>query len=230
MRLDVEEQTTLKDLVALIKEKTEVSSFSLKYGWPLTELDISPSALSSTVAELKLRGETVVVVPHESASLAAQAPAANATSQGAQKSADVQPAPKPFTAKGMEPDETVVEWPERGGYLGQFVHVSVSCSAANAIPVLRVMPDDNSCMFTSVGGAIPIADPSAMLRREIAEYILAHPEQYTKAILGDEPARYAQRMKEKDTWGGAIELSILSDIYKVEICSVDVKVIGLDLA
>ena len=90
--------------------------------------------------------------------------------------------------------------------------------------VLRVMPDDNSCMFTSVGGAIPIADPSAILREKIADYILNHPEEYTKAILGDEPSRYVRRMKEKDTWGGAIELSILSDIYKIQICSVDVKV------
>ena len=85
------------------------------------------------------------------------------------------------------------------------------------------MPDDNSCMFTSVGGAIPIADPSGILRNEVGEYILNHPEEYTKAILGEEPSRYVRRMKEKDTWGGAIELSILSDIYKIQICSVDVK-------
>lgn len=93
--------------------------------------------------------------------------------------------------------------------------------------VLRVMPDDNSCMFTSVGGAIPIADPSGILRKEIAEYILNHPQEYTKAILGEEPARYVRRMRDKDTWGGAIELSILSDIYKIQICSVDVKASGL---
>jgi ubiquitin thioesterase OTU1 len=111
VRLDVEEQTTLRDLVELIKEKTEVNSFSLKYGYPLAELKTDPGALSLTVGELKLRGETIVVVPHESAT-------AEATAQGAQKSADVQSVPKPFTAKGMEPDETVVEWPKRGGYLG----------------------------------------------------------------------------------------------------------------
>jgi ubiquitin thioesterase OTU1 len=79
-------------------------------------------------------------------------------------------------------------------------------------------------MFTSVGGALNIQDPSVRLRREVGEYILAHPETYTKAILGDEPSRYVQRMKQMDTWGGAIELGILSDIYKIQICSVDVKV------
>ena len=86
------------------------------------------------------------------------------------------------------------------------------------------MPDDNSCMFTAFGGALGLENPSLTLRRQVAEYILEHPEQYTKAILGDEPWRYRARMLEMDTWGGAIELSILSDIYKVEISSIDVKV------
>ena len=112
VRLEVEEETTLKDLIELIKEKTEVNSFSLKCGYPLTELKTDREALSSTVIELKLKGELIVVVPHESDT-------ATATAQGAQRSADIQPAPKPFTAKKMEVDETVVEWPERGGYLGE---------------------------------------------------------------------------------------------------------------
>lgn len=124
VRLEVEEETTLKDLLELIKEKTSVNSFSLKYGYPLVELKTDPEALGSTVGELKLRGETIVVVPHESAT-------ASATAQGAQRSADVQPAPKPFTAKRMEPDETVVEWPERGGYLGECLAVPTLRTAAN---------------------------------------------------------------------------------------------------
>lgn len=86
------------------------------------------------------------------------------------------------------------------------------------------MPDDNSCMFTAFGGALGLENPSLTLRRQVADYINEHPEQYTKAILGDEPWRYRARMLEMDTWGGAIELSILSDIYKVEISSIDVKV------
>jgi ubiquitin thioesterase OTU1 len=126
VRLDVEEETTLKDLLDLIKEKTEVNSFSLKYGYPLVELKTNPEALRSTVGELKLRGETIVVVPHESAT-------ASATAQGAQRSVDVQPTPKPFTAKSMEPDETVVDWPERGGYLGGLHALITSSTAANVV-------------------------------------------------------------------------------------------------
>ena len=109
--------------------------------------------------------------------------------------------------------------------------------------VLRVMPDDNSCMckcrfraslqcgstdsnpsqVTAFGGALGLENPSTTLRNKVADYILSHPNEYNEAILGDKPGRYTTRMKQMDTWGGAIELSILSDIYDIEISSIDVK-------
>lgn len=86
------------------------------------------------------------------------------------------------------------------------------------------MPDDNSCMFTAFGGVLQRADPAPTLRREVAEYILAHPDKFDKVVLEMDPERYARTIRDPDRWGGAIELSIFSDIYDIEICSVDVKV------
>ncbi len=71
-----------------------------------------------------------------------------------------------------------------------------------------------------------IDDPSRVLRQQVVDYILSHPNEYPKVVLGEDPARYTARMMELDTWGGAIELSILSDIYNIEISSIDVKVGG----
>ncbi|KAK4194466.1 hypothetical protein QBC40DRAFT_259970 [Triangularia verruculosa] len=193
-RIQVEDESTLSDLVALIKSKTELERFSLKYGYPLKNLDISPSSQSSSIKDLKLRGETIVVAPLDTAPPPAPEPAKPA-----------------FVPKGIEPDETSLEWPIRGGYM-----------------VLRVMPDDNSCMFTAVGGALSIPNPSAHLRAQIVEHILSHPTKYTTAILGSTPQKYCSLMLEKDTWGGAIELSILSDIYDIEISSIDVKSLRVD--
>jgi len=85
------------------------------------------------------------------------------------------------------------------------------------------MPDDNSCMFTAVGGALNLDNPARALRKQVADYILAHPDKYNEAILGSSPTIYTNRMRQMDTWGGAIELTILSDIYQIEICSIDVK-------
>lgn len=77
---------------------------------------------------------------------------------------------------------------------------------------------------TAFGGAIGLENPSRTLREQVADYIINHPAEYHEAILGEKPERYISRMRQMDTWGGAIELSILSDIYNLEISSVDVKV------
>ncbi|KAH6614718.1 hypothetical protein B0J18DRAFT_469797 [Chaetomium sp. MPI-SDFR-AT-0129] len=193
-RVQIEDDATLGELVALIQTTTELGEFTLKYGYPLKSLDISPSLRGNSIKDLKLRGEAIIVAPVETA-----------------PPVPAQPAPEPFKPKGIEPDETSLEWAERGGYI-----------------VLRVMPDDNSCMFTALGGAIGLENPSRILRDQVAEYILNHPDKYNKAILGDYPQRYTTRMRQMDTWGGAIELSILSDIYNIEISSIDVKTLRID--
>ncbi|KAK3984935.1 hypothetical protein QBC44DRAFT_166351 [Cladorrhinum sp. PSN332] len=193
-RIQIDDDSSLQDLVTLIKDKTTIQKFTLKYGYPLKTLDISSSLLPNSIKPLSLKGETVVVAPIDNTP---------------------PPPPEPekpaFTPKGIEPDETSLEWPERGGYV-----------------VLRVMPDDNSCMFTAFGGALGLENPSSVLRSQIASYILDHPREYNKAILGDEPSRYVSRIIQPDVWGGAIELSILSDIYNIEISSIDVKSLRVD--
>jgi hypothetical protein len=93
--------------------------------------------------------------------------------------------------------------------------------------VLRVMPDDNSCLFTAFGGVIGMPDPAAQLRKEVSEHILKNPEKYSKVVLEDEPAVYARKILDPQRWGGAIELECLSELYNMEICSVDVKVMAV---
>lgn len=91
------------------------------------------------------------------------------------------------------------------------------------------MPDDNSCLFTAVGGALRGLQPSPegytpdQLRRIIVDHIRDNPEKYSEAILGSSTERYCARMLRPDSWGGAIELGILSETFGLEICSVDVR-------
>jgi len=105
-RIEVDDEAKLGELIGLVKEKTELIDFSLKYGYPLKNLDISLDAQETPIKDLQLRGETLTVVPIE-------APVAVAIPQA--------PAPKPFTPKGIEPDETTLEWPERGGHIGRSI-------------------------------------------------------------------------------------------------------------
>jgi len=133
-RLEIDDSAPLQDLVALIRERTKLRNFSLKYGYPLKTLDVGPTAQDTPIRELSLRGETLVVAPLD-------------------PPAPVEP-PKPkFTPKGIEPDETSLEWRDRGGYL-----------------VLRVMPDDNSCMcMASSSNAVRFGLMADFTRRRLCK-------------------------------------------------------------
>lgn len=99
--------------------------------------------------------------------------------------------------------------------------------------VLRVMPDDGDCMFSAVGGALGGLVPPgassgtneytpATLRRIVVDAIRKDPLRFDANFLGADPDRYCHRLLD-GMWGGGIELSILSEIFRVEICSVDVQ-------
>ncbi|KAF4963862.1 hypothetical protein FSARC_8156 [Fusarium sarcochroum] len=90
-------------------------------------------------------------------------------------------------------------------------------------PVLRVMPSDNSCLFTAFGGALQDQIPAQKLRRMMADYIVQHPEDYSEAVLGSSPSQYCRSIQDPDRWGGGIELSILSSIFNIQICTFDVQ-------
>ncbi|EFX06158.1 otu-like cysteine peptidase [Grosmannia clavigera kw1407] len=189
---------TLAQLLELIRDKTGVQSFTLKTGFPPTPLDLADAA-AMTLGPLQLNGATIMLVPTDSGGPSASESAPAPTSST--------PAPPPFVPKGVDVDETVVPWDEGGGYL-----------------VLRVMPDDNSCMFTAFGGVVGIPDPAVEVRARVAEHILAHPDKYSKVVLENkEPAEYARWVRDPQRWGGSIELQCLSEIYDIQICSIDVK-------
>lgn len=88
-------------------------------------------------------------------------------------------------------------------------------------------------MFTAVGGALnglaPLGASSgtneytpATLRRIVVDAIRKDPLRFDANFLGAHPDRYCHRLLD-GMWGGGIELSILSEIFHIEICSVDVQ-------
>ena len=110
-QIELEDTASYARLLELVQEKTGLKSFSLKYGYPLRDLKPTPEELDLTVRDLKLHGETIVVAPLESAAPAPPPPPAAA------------PVPE-FVPKGVEPDETVVRWPDRGGFMGKVQNVA----------------------------------------------------------------------------------------------------------
>lgn len=65
-------------------------------------------------------------------------------------------------------------------------------------------------------------DRAADMREIIASHVAADKETYNEAILGKPNPDYCDWIRKSDSWGGAIEVSILSAYYGIEIDVVDV--------
>lgn len=91
--------------------------------------------------------------------------------------------------------------------------------------VLRVMPDDNSCLFRAFSHACLPGDDLSMLelRSIIASTIQSMPEVYSAVVLEQPPDDYCRWIQTADAWGGSIELGILANYFGIEICSIDVE-------
>lgn len=95
----------------------------------------------------------------------------------------------------------------------------------DGLMVLRVMPDDNSCMFRALSNAVlgSALDGMTELRSVVAQTIQSQPDLYTEGMLEKKPVDYCRWIQREDSWGGGIELSILSQHFDIEICSINVQ-------
>jgi ubiquitin thioesterase OTU1 len=87
----------------------------------------------------------------------------------------------------------------------------------------KVIPADNSCLFNSVNYALNqnINEPFIM-RSLIAAEIQSNLDLYNEAILDKNPNEYCEWIMDSSTWGGGIEISILSKSFQVAVAVVDI--------
>ncbi|KAL2862918.1 ubiquitin-specific protease OTU1 [Aspergillus lucknowensis] len=200
------DDATVRDLRAQIVEKTGLATYDVKYGYPVKSLLLDEFEQHQNLAEVgvKLNGEVLIITPREGAT--AVPPAAGNEDPASNGSP---PSPKLSLSRNqkLSDDPPEVASPEHGGTF-----------------VLRVMPDDNSCLFRAVSTAL-LGGEDAMteLRSVVAEAIQNNPNEYPKVVLEKEPDEYCRWIKNENSWGGAIELSILSKHFDIEICSIDVQ-------
>jgi ubiquitin thioesterase OTU1 len=93
--------------------------------------------------------------------------------------------------------------------------------------MIRVrIPNDNSCLFTAVDYLIHGEHrPHAAneLRELCVEYIISNPERFNSLYLGQEPSEYCSWLLLDTSWGGEIEINILSEIKNVCICVIPLE-------
>ncbi|KAL7619977.1 ubiquitin-specific protease otu1 [Parahypoxylon ruwenzoriense] len=197
--LELDDSATVGQLLESIKASTGYAEVMVKYGWPPKALDADQGY--ATLQSLGLQRESFTVVPVETSppAVAAENP------QPAQEAA----APVAFPG-GRSPQTP------KGTLDIADQNISVRMSETNS--------------YLAVGGALkglPTAPDETltptMLRQIVVDHIRANPEKYTAAVLDKDPELYCARMLQKDTWGGEIELDVLSEVFQLEICVINVQ-------
>ncbi|KAK3886182.1 hypothetical protein Pcinc_009642 [Petrolisthes cinctipes] len=102
----------------------------------------------------------------------------------------------------------------------------------NSIPqgilLKKVVPSDNSCLFASIyylinGGEIVGSQQVEEMRTVVAAAVKSQPDLYSEAVLERSNSNYCDWILKDTSWGGAIELSIFSQYYEIEMVALDSK-------
>jgi len=94
----------------------------------------------------------------------------------------------------------------------------------------KIIEANDSCLFNSLGYAfLSSKELAPKLRKFVADTILADQFQFSHAVLGRSPKDYSAWIQTPSSWGGAIEMMILSDYFKSEIVAVDIVNIRYDI-
>ncbi|KAJ9203046.1 hypothetical protein DTO164E3_1512 [Paecilomyces variotii] len=208
--ITLDNSATVDDLRGQIQEKTGLEAFDLKYGFPdikrLALDQFSPTQQLSDIG-INLNGEQLIATKKDGAPTQ---PEVNASAAAAAADAPLSLSRKDHGDVEKDPPE--VPSPEHSGTF-----------------VLRIMPDDNSCLFRAVGSAvIGGMDTMTELRSIVAQAIQEQPDIYSEVVLEKKPDAYCRWIQTENAWGGAIELSILSKHFDIEICSIDVQTLRVD--
>ncbi|ETV96647.1 hypothetical protein, variant 3 [Aphanomyces invadans] len=90
--------------------------------------------------------------------------------------------------------------------------------------VRKVIAADNSCLFNAIRYCLGKGDKQngETLRSIVKEKILSFPTEYNETFLGRPVNEYCAWIMDSKSWGGEIELSILSAHFRVEMLVFDV--------
>ncbi|KAL8675395.1 MAG: hypothetical protein Q9168_000226 [Polycauliona sp. 1 TL-2023] len=252
--LTLSNNSTVADLLVSIAERTSISNFEVKYGYPPKPLHLHEFDPTSMLSEIPINLENEqLLVTATQATQGTPFVAKSEITRGAQipqgptsprlvSDSSYQNTPGSFSFQGFgeapvdrpyspiqnkTPDQPLSLQRKPNSMSSDPPEVQLSSRASKVI--LRIMPDDNSCLFRAFGSAFfGIMDNMRELRSIIASYIQDHQEEYSEVVLEKPTDDYCRWIQTEDAWGGAIELNVLSRQFEIEICSVDVQTLRVD--
>ncbi|KNC74708.1 hypothetical protein SARC_12751 [Sphaeroforma arctica JP610] len=107
--------------------------------------------------------------------------------------------------------------------------MSADTSNSSGEIIRRVVPDDNSCLFSSIAkNLLRDSTQSGQLRSIVANAIVVDTTTYNEAMLGQSVDDYVRWIQNPDSWGGAIDISILAEFFHTEIVVCDTQTLRMD--
>ncbi len=193
-------QSTIGDLKEQISKLTNIPAMVLKIlqGYPPKPMDLSNNDI--VLSEVPLRsGDTLIVEEDQSAKI-----------EQARLQAEIE----------QKRNENILR------------EVQSQYESGGGILTRQVVPANNSCLFTSVhfvmeNGKLDLENAPSM-RKLIATIVSGDKDTYNEAFLGRTNENYCSWIMDNESWGGAIEVSILSKYYNTEIDVVDTQSIRID--
>ncbi|XP_037817883.1 ubiquitin thioesterase OTU1 [Lucilia sericata] len=223
---DLSNKTTVADLKQRVAAVTQIKEPQLHIlmGFPPRPLDLAHNSQQRTLEGCGISsGETLIVEEKpesEVVAVAATLEDDEALARRLQAEEEEQQLREVVAAATTGTNSNTNEIPD--------VDLSLPGSSGNFNGILlkKVVPADNSCLFTSVrfvlNGKVD-NEGSEMMRHIIAQEVAANPQEYNDAVLGKSNAEYCSWIQKPDSWGGAIEVAILSSYYGIEIDVVDIQ-------
>ncbi|KAG9012979.1 ubiquitin-specific protease otu1 [Tulasnella sp. JGI-2019a] len=210
--LDLDPEASITVLSEKIFSATEIppTQQELKVGYPPKSIIAVPSL---PISSLGLKsGDQLIVICNENV---AKAPAPSRTDSTNPRTGTTGRRPS-VRAPAFEP--RVQPRQEVKSKTAEQVNVP------DGVLVHRVVPDDNSCLFSSIGILFEQdMNVASRLRQVVVEAIKKDPETYSDAVLGHTREEYMKTISKPSAWGGAIELVIFAEHYNTEISSFDIE-------
>lgn len=237
----LDDNSTIETLHKTIEAQTSLTHFDVKYGYPpkLLALDHYPPQKKLADLEVSLDGEQLIISPIVSPAVTRSSDVKTAVqshdqvvpqSAGSSRAPTQESATKLASTRSTDQNRRSPLSLSRKNPYEMSDPPEVHLSSLGGILLLRVMPDDNSCLFRAIATAVMSGlDTMTELRSMVAQTIQANSGKYTKVILDNkDPDDYCRWIQTEDAWGGQIELDILSQQFDIEICSIDVQSLRID--
>jgi ubiquitin thioesterase OTU1 len=229
--VQLKDTDTVADLISKIYDATSLPSFDVKIGTPplpLESLDLSSLDPTAPLKDtnLKLANQLLTVSARDGDTVQTDSQSTQAiegSTTSSQTSRTQATITQPLSASQTETESRFSL--QRKPNITDNDPPEVPIPSHAATLVLRVMPDDNSCLFRALGTCIfgSSIDGVVELRDTVATVIQSQPERFNAAVLNRDPDLYCKHIKSPDSWGGYIDVTILSEAFDICVRTINVK-------